>query len=161
MKDVIVRFAKFEDADQMIRMSEAYYYESMFHEKVAYDPETLVRTIGAAIELNCAIVAVEGDEVIGMVLCGITRTIFKSGDLGVDVFYVKPEWRGTGCGNALQDAIQMIIDKTGVATAYEGSTSGFGHRTETQFTNMLKKRGWYATGPTCIYINPNCEEAIK
>lgn len=160
MEDVIIRFARFEDADKLMKLAIAYFHESMFSGKLEMCGETTLRTIATAIESGAAIVAEDSQgHIVAMVLLAVTYSIFKSGDLGVDVFYVSPAHRGTPCSNRLQDAVMEIVKRGGYACAYEGSTSGFGHRVERQFTNMLKKRGFVETGPACVYLNPNCEES--
>lgn len=160
MKDVVIRFATKHDFVELYELSDRYYQESMFAKQgMKYDADCLIHTLISAIEGKPgAVVAVADGDIVGMVLMSVTHVLFKSGDLGVDVFYVAPEWRGTRCGNALQDAVMQIIKRNGYACAYEGSTSGFGHRTERQFTNMLTKRGFIETGPACVYLNPECEE---
>lgn len=124
---MFVRLAMPEDEDGVIRLARLYAEEvGSLLPHVAFDEthtrETFRHSITKAHPTT--FVAIQGDDVIGMLICSIQGFYFMAGHwANNDIFYVQPEKRGSRAATLLIAAFNTWADEIGAQIAVSGNAN--------------------------------------
>lgn len=145
-------FATYADVDDIVNILYPGYFEESTYSDLTYDPEMTKRTVIDWISEPCVIARVDG-KLAGIVAMYFVRTFYKETECDVIMFYVAPEYRGTGVARGLVNALTMISDKEGAAIIYTTSGSGMTGSNNKMYTNLFSKFGFKGLGTELIRVN--------
>lgn len=144
-------FATFNEVNEIEALLYPYFQESTYS-GLTYDSEAAKQTILHWIPEVCVLARVNG-ELVGIVSMYFINTFYKEPECDVVMFYVKPEYRGSGVARGLVNAITMIADRNKAGIIYTSSGSGIGKENNNLYANLFKKFGFKDLGTELIRIN--------
>ncbi len=97
-------------------------------------------------------VAVEEGKIIGLAVADAMRTFYTELEFDVNMFYVHPDYRGTGVARALRDKLIEEHDRIGAKVMYTGCLSGVSESNEQTYLNLWAKVGFTRLGAVMIRI---------
>lgn len=149
--DFDLSFATYSDVDDIQKLIEPYHKESRYS-GLTYDPIMTRHTITQWIPETCVLARVDG-KAVGVFAMYFFRTYHKEPEADVVLFYIDPEYRGTGVSRLLVNALTMIADKKNVAVIYVSSGSGISHENDKMFSNLFGKFGFEKLGTELVRKN--------
>lgn len=144
-------FATFEDVDAIENLLYPYFEESTYS-GLTYDPLATKHTIAQWIPEVCILAKVDG-EIVGITAFYFLNTFYKEPECDVVMFYIKPEYRGTGISRGLVNALTTIADQNQAGIIYTSSGSGMGGKNNDLYANLFKKFGFQELGTELIRKN--------
>lgn len=160
---VVIRLATKDDLVDLIVLGQEYYKDTLWEKRAPEAPDwgLFAWSMDNAIQTGALLVAEDKGKLVGFMAVFMSYWLFPSGDMGIDIWYVKPEYRGSGATRGFRAALQKLKQKMKPAICMEGSTSGCGSRNEKMYTNMLKKEGYTALGPVMIQFRDDYMEITQ
>lgn len=156
MKDKRVNFdlsfATYADLGDIENLIYPHYFDESAYSDLTYDPEMARQTILQWIPETCVLARVDGN-LVGILAMYFTRTYYKETEGDVVIFYVLPEYRGTGVARGLVYALKKISDKQKAAIVYTSSGSGMKGNNNKLYANLFKKVGFKELGTELIRKN--------
>lgn len=87
---------------------------------------------------------------IGLGSMSISTTYFEEREADIEIFYVKPTYRGTGVSRALAKSLVDIAEQNGAKVIYSACRSGIKGNNNKLYENLFTKAGFTQLG--CIMI---------
>lgn len=126
-----------------------YFYESGYRH-LDYDPDATRTMIASWITDGVGIIVRSRGKIVGFASMRFMRTFYKQVEADVDMFFVLPEYRGTGIARALSTTISDIAEKGNAAIVYTSCLSELGDKNNTMYENLWKKLGFRKLGSVMI-----------
>lgn len=145
-------FATFADIDDVLDLLYPAYFEESTYADLEYDPQMAKETVISWLQGAFVLARVDG-ELAGVASMYFTRTFYKQIEGDVVMFYVHPDYRGTGIGRSLAGAIDAISQKNNAAVVYTTSGSGMKNKNNSTYINLFKKFGFKPLGTELIKKN--------
>lgn len=131
-----------------------YFSESVF-KTLEYDAAATRAVILNWLETSrCFLIKSKGKPV-GFCAVNFTRTFYKQIEADVEMFFVMPEYRGTGISRALSQLATDSAKELGADVMYSSCLSGIDDKNNSQYTNLWKKLGFEVLGTVMIRSNVN------
>lgn len=124
-----------------------------YRPNLVYDEEIANRTFDSYLRMAnpTFFVAEENREVVGFLLAMTSRFLFSSGEIASqEVFYVRPDKRGTRAAASLADIFNQWADRLAVSEVHMGVATG--HRAEVAARFMRA----YGFSPVGQYLYRDC-----
>lgn len=150
--DFTLSFATYQDVHEIEPFLYEYFKESGYSDGLTYDADTTKATIAQWIPQICVLARVDG-QLAGIFAMYFTHTYYKEPECDVIIFYVSPEYRGTGVSRGLVNALTAISDKNGAAVIYTSSASGISSKNNKMYANLFTKFGFEDLGTELIRKN--------
>lgn len=116
MTNFIVRTPSETEIDAIIEMGKVFWSHTLYASRVPYDVESVKNTVYTCLDHNLLLVAFDGDKIAGFI-GGVAAPIYANNDIliGQELFWwVQPEYRNKGAGQALMDAIEKNAKDEGL-----------------------------------------------
>jgi GNAT superfamily N-acetyltransferase len=129
---IVVRAAKVEDDTDLVRFGRRF-YETLPYQDIPYCEASAVRWLALMRQLGVVLIALSDDTPIGMAGGMFARFIFNDAyQVGQEVmWWVEPEYRGSGAGGQLLAALEKAAYARGAARwsmiAIEATADRVGH----------------------------------
>ena len=150
--DFDISFATYNDVEDILNLLYPSYFEESAYSKLEYDPVATRLTVQNWLDEVVVLVRVDG-KLAGIMSMYFIKTFYKQSECEVVMFYVHPDYRGTGIGRSLVNAIVMLSDKNEAAVIYTTSGSGMNGNNNNLYVNLFKKFGFENLGTELIKIN--------
>ena len=147
--DVVV--ATVEDIDAIQGILYPHYFEESTYSGLTYDPENTRKMIEQYVS-DVALVAKAEGKIVGFCAMSFVRTFYKETEADIDMFYVLPEWRGTGIARAFAFALTHVAEKHGAGAIYTSCLSGLEGHNNGQYVNLWKKYGFNTLGTVMVRL---------
>lgn len=145
-------FATHDDLDDILDLLHSSYFKESVYSALDYDPLAARLTVQNWLDEIVILARVEG-KLVGIMSMYFIKTFYKQPECDIIMFYVHPDYRGTGISRALVNAIVMLSDKNNAAVIYTTSASGMDESNDKLYTNLFKKFGFKVLGTELIRIN--------
>lgn len=99
-----------------------------------------------------AYVAKEDDKVIGLAVADAGRTFYEEVEFDINMFYVHPDYRGSGVARSLRDVLLATADALGAKVVYTACLSGISEGNEKLYMNLWAKKDFQKLGTVMIRI---------
>lgn len=156
MKNKLVEFdlsfATHDDLNDILDLLYPSYFDESVYSGLEYDPIATRRTVESWLDEIVILARVDG-QLAGIVSMYFIQTFYKQAECDVVMFYVRPDYRGTGVARSLVNAIVMMADKNKAAVVYTTSGSGMNGNNNQLYINLFKKFGFKDLGAELIRIN--------
>lgn len=129
------------------------YFNESTYSGLTYDDEATTKMVVGWIESLCFVAKDNRGKVIGIAQGFAFQSFYKELELAIEMFYVLPEWRGTGVARALVSNIVQQADANGVAVVYTSCASGIDSKNNALYKNLYKKFGFDELGTELIRRN--------
>jgi L-amino acid N-acyltransferase YncA len=97
-------------------------------------------------------VAKEDGKVVGIAVADASHTFYEELEFDVNMFYVHPDYRGTGIARALRDKLIEEHNRIGAKVMYSACLSGVSENNEQVYLNLWAKAGFVRLGAVMIRI---------
>lgn len=130
-----------------------YFNEVVYSSVMEYDPLATRRYITEWLfGGDCVIARGEDDSIVGVFSTFITTTYYKQPECEVIIFYVRPDYRGTGLSREMAKYLVKIADIYEVGAIYTSSASGIGKTNTSLYANLFKKFGFQELGTELVRL---------
>lgn len=131
-------FATFDDVDAIEALLYPNYFNESHYSDLTYDPLQTKATIASWIPETVILAKLDG-KIIGILAMYFMNSYYKEKEGDVVIFYVLPEYRGTGVSRALVAALDKVSKEVGAKVVYTSSGSGMGENNNKLYANLYKK----------------------
>lgn len=145
-------FATYDDVQDIIDLLYPSYFEESGYSKLTYDPDMTRQTVIRWIPETVILARVEG-KLVGVLSMYLARTYYKEIEGDIVIFYVHPDYRGTGVARGLVNAMDSLTKKNNVSIIYTSSGSGMKGNNNNLYANLFKKFGFEELGSELIKKN--------
>jgi L-amino acid N-acyltransferase YncA len=129
----------------------AYYAETNTYNKLTPSLDNARITIADYIN-RWSFVAKEDGKVVGIAVADAAHTFYEELEFDINMFYVHPDYRGTGVARALRDMLISESERIGAKVIYSGCLSGVSESNEQVYLNLWAKAGFVRLGTVMIRI---------
>lgn len=147
-----LRFANYYDVNAIVDLLHPNYFEESQYKGLTFDLENCQKTVAEWITEYCAIAEMDG-KVVGVVAFYFLNSYYKEKEGDIIIFYVHPDYRGTGVARALVGIVEKISKELDAAVVYTTSGSGMGRKNDKLYSNLFKKFGFEELGTELIWKN--------
>ena len=99
-----------------------------------------------------AFVAKEEGKVVGLAVADAGRTFYEEIEFDINMFYVHPDYRGSGVARSLRDVLVATADALGAKVIYTACLSGISEANEKLYMNLWAKKAFQKLGTVMIRI---------
>lgn len=150
--DFELSYATPQDINAIEGLLYPHYFNESHYSNMTYDSAQTKETIASWLTETCILARVNG-RVVGILSMYFMRSYYKELEGDVIIFYVLPEYRGTGVARGLVAALDAISKEKGAAIVYTSSGSGIGETNNKLYANLFKKFGFEELGTELIKKN--------
>lgn len=140
-----VQIANEADLDGIQDLLYPGYFQESTYNKLTYDHESTRGVIKNWLE-NVCFVGKSGDEIVAVVSMYYLRSFYKEPEADIEMFYIRPDFRGTGLSRDLVNCIVQNADANGCKVIYTGCASGINRKNDSLYANLFKKFGFSVLG---------------
>lgn len=137
--------ATVENAEEIRGLIYPGFFEESAFCGMTFDPEQTLEQVKSWIDGLC-LIAVDEGKIVGFTAAVGYRSFFVEPELAVEIFYVKPEYRGKGVSRQLVEQIAVHADAYGIKSVQTSCLSGISGANNALFVNLWKKFGFSELG---------------
>lgn len=153
MKKHTIHIAQYADAPLIQDLLYPTYFDESAYSILDYDSDATLKTILSWISEYCFIGKGENGEVVGVIAFYFVNTFYKQKECDVIMFYVHPDYRGSGLSRDFTKILDGVCKELGnVGVAYTTSGSGMEGNNNALYTNLFKKIGFKPLGSELIKV---------
>lgn len=145
MIEFSLHIARPEDVSAIQSLMYPGYFQESTYSGLTYDHDQTRAMIENWLHDVCIVAKVEG-RIVGVAAMYYVRTFYKEPEADVEMFYVAPEYRGTGISRALVDTLVQNADANRCAVIYTSCASGISEKNNLLYRNLFKKFGFNVLG---------------
>ncbi len=97
-------------------------------------------------------VAIIDGKIVGLAVADAQHSFYEELEFDINMFYVHPDYRGTGVARALRDMLVSESERIGAKVMYTGCLSGVSENNEQMYLNLWVKVGFERLGAVMIRI---------
>lgn len=139
-----------QNVDEIQGLLYPHYFNESGYSHLDYCHETTKKVIIDWITNGaCFLIKSKNTPVAFAAMC-LMKTFYKQLEADVDMFFVMPEYRGTGIARVLSECISDYANSVGASVVYTSCLSGLGKQNNSQYINLWKKLGFKELGTVMI-----------
>lgn len=138
--------ATMEHADVIQSLIYPAYFQETIFSNLTYDADMTKQLIGEWINNNITGLVLVDGVIAGFAVMCLSRSFYKEIEADVEMFYILPQYRGTGASRALIDGLMKTGEANNVAVMYASCLSGISEKNEKLYINLWKKFGFKKLG---------------
>lgn len=92
----------------------------------------------------------DGEKVVGLAVMALMKTFYKELEADVDMFFIHPDYRGTGASRMLVDNIVQNAEANNCKVIYTACLSGISDKNNKLYKNLWGKFGFRELGTVLI-----------
>lgn len=142
--------ATLDDVNEIEGLLHPHYFNESGYSHLEYDAQATKKIIAAWVTEGVGVIVRSKGKIVGFASMGFMRTFYKQIEADVDMFFVLPEYRGTGIARALSTTISDIAEKGNAAIVYTSCLSELGDKNNSMYENLWKKQGFRKLGSVMI-----------
>jgi L-amino acid N-acyltransferase YncA len=140
-----------EDVDGIIENIYPAYFAEAIYNKLTPSLDNARITVADYVN-RWSYVAKEDGKVVGLAVADAQKSFYEELEFDINMFYVHPDYRGTGVARALRDILVSESDRIGAKVMYTGCLSGVSENNEQTYLNLWAKVGFTRLGAVMIRI---------
>lgn len=137
--------ATIENAEEIKGLIYPGFFEESAFTGLTFDHDQTLEQVKSWIDGLC-LIAVDAGKIVGFTAAVGYRSFFVEPELAVEIFYVKPEYRGKGVSRQLVEQIALHADAYGIKSVQTSCLSGISGANNAMFVNLWKKFGFSELG---------------
>jgi len=122
-----------------------YFNETVFS-NMEFDRDQCLETIQVWLNHSIVAAAVIDGVFAGFGVLTLSKSFYKQTEADIEMFCIKPEFRGSGASRAIRDILIETAKANEVKLMYASCLSGMGETNEKLFINLWKKAGFKKLG---------------
>lgn len=148
-----VRIAEMRDVLTIQDLIYPDYFKDSIYKNLKYDRAATTGFITEWVNNYCFVAENNDGKIIGVTAFYFVNTYYKEKECDILMFYVEPDYRGTGISRALVDAVVKTCKLRGdVGAIYTSSGSGIKGKNNNLYSNLFKKFGFKELGTELVNI---------
>lgn len=145
-----------KDAPRIVALLSEYHYQTPHNESRVFNFEVALDSVRKQLSQNecfCFLVTEqETGEACGFAQVFIYPWVWEDLNATIELFYIKPEYRGSSVGRELANFICEQLDDPSIGYISAGNESGLGEKNDKIWENLFKKQGFIKMGSTMGYF---------
>jgi ribosomal protein S18 acetylase RimI-like enzyme len=142
--------ATLENVDEIESLLYPAYFEESGYSNLDYDETNCKAMIAGWITDGVGIIMRSQGKIVAFASMGFMRTFYKQVEADVDMFFILPEYRGTGIARALSTTISNVAKEGNAEVVYTSCLSELGGKNNQLYINLWKKLGFRELGTVMI-----------
>ena len=142
--------ATLEHVDEIEGLLYPHYFEESGYNHLDYDSDNCKRCISEWVTSGVGIMIKSRGKLVAFAAMGFIRTFYKQIEADVDMFFVLPEYRGTGIARVLSKVLSDFANEAQAAVVYTSCLSELGGKNNQMYVNLWKKLGFRVLGTVMI-----------
>ena len=142
----IVRPAVIADADKIQGLLYPHYFNESIFKTLKYNAQSTRDVINGYFDGGVVLIAEDGEKAIGFCVLSAGRTFYDDIEADVEMFFVLPEYRGSGVSREMIKNVVAAADMNGAAVIYSSCLSGIGEKNDSLWKNLWGKYGFKQLG---------------
>lgn len=133
---------------------ESFLYPGYFNESgyshLDYDANNCKAMISSWIKDGIGLIIRANGIIVAFASISFMRTFYKQVEADIDMFFVLPEYRGTGVARMLSNALSEIAKEGNAEVVYSSCLSELGEKNNQLYINLWKKLGFRELGTVMV-----------
>lgn len=126
-----------------------HYFSESVYKNMTYSADNTRRIIESWLP-NCAIIVKDGDKAVGFASMVLQHSFFEEPEADVEMFFILPEYRGTGVARALCKFMIETAEANGAKLIFSSCLSGIDGKNNSLYINLWRKFGFEILGTVLV-----------
>lgn len=147
-KDYLIRLATVDDIPMLQALLYPDYFEESIFRDLTYSAEHTEQLLLQVVTQGAVVVAAdkEDDSPVAFLSMDRYNTFYVEPELEINLMYVAPEWRGSGCSRDMVEAAIKVAQAAGVAVIYAPAASGVSDQNDKLWVNLFNRYNFKSIG---------------